>query len=114
MPFGVLRKGGEPGLSMKSGYSLACNSSEIFRLEARTNQCSKAATSQSMGQTLHNLLYRLLHFICIFIVLDRYLPIYECMHIYGASQVVLVLENPPASAGRYKRHGFDPWVRKIP
>ena len=52
-----------------------------------------------MGQTLHSLLYRLLHFTCIFIVLDGYLPVYLCMHIYGASQAVLVLENPPASAG---------------
>ena len=31
----------------------------------------------------------------------------------GASQLVLVLKNPPANAGRYKRPGFDPWVRKI-
>ena len=30
------------------------------------------------------------------------------------SQVVLVVENLPASAGRRKRHGFDPWVGKIP
>jgi len=26
---------------------------------------------------------------------------------------VLVAKNPPANAGRCKRHGFDPWVRKI-
>ena len=31
-----------------------------------------------------------------------------------ASQVTLVVKNPPANAGRRKRHGFDPWVRKIP
>ena len=30
------------------------------------------------------------------------------------SQVALVVENLPASAGRHKRHGFDPWVGKIP
>ena len=30
-----------------------------------------------------------------------------------ASQVVLVIKNPPASAGD-KRSWFDPWVRKIP
>ena len=30
------------------------------------------------------------------------------------SQVVLVVKNPPASAGRCKRHRFDPWVGKIP
>ena len=29
-----------------------------------------------------------------------------------ASQVVLVVKNPPANAG--DRHRFDPWVRKIP
>ena len=31
----------------------------------------------------------------------------------GASHVVLVVKNPPASAGDM-RHGFDPWVGKIP
>ena len=31
----------------------------------------------------------------------------------GASQVVLVVKNPPANA-RDRRGGFDPWVRKIP
>ena len=31
-----------------------------------------------------------------------------------ASQVALVLKNPPAKFRRHKRHGFDPWVRKIP
>ena len=28
--------------------------------------------------------------------------------------LVLVMKNPPANAGVIKRHGFDPWVRKIP
>ena len=32
----------------------------------------------------------------------------------GASQVALVVKNPPANAGRRKRGGFNPWVRKIP
>ena len=31
-----------------------------------------------------------------------------------ASQVVLVVKNPPTSAGNVKRPGFDPWVRRIP
>ena len=31
----------------------------------------------------------------------------------GASQVVLVVKNPPANAGRHKRRGFDPWVGRI-
>ena len=26
-----------------------------------------------------------------------------------ASQVTLVVKNPPANAGDLKRHGFDPW-----
>ena len=30
------------------------------------------------------------------------------------SEVALVVKNPSASAGRYKRPGFDPWVGKIP
>ena len=32
--------------------------------------------------------------------------------LHWASQVALVVKNPPANAGRHKR--FDPWVRKIP
>ena len=32
---------------------------------------------------------------------------------HGASQVVLVVKNVPANAGDM-RHGFDPWVGKIP
>ena len=35
-----------------------------------------------------------------------------CVYNIGASQVVLVVKNPPASAG--DRSGFDPWVGKIP
>ena len=31
-----------------------------------------------------------------------------------ASQVALVVKNPPVRAGGRKRHGFDPWVKKIP
>ena len=31
-----------------------------------------------------------------------------------ASQVVLVVKNLPAKAGRRKRHRLDPWVGKIP
>ena len=32
----------------------------------------------------------------------------------GASQVVLVVKNPPANAGDVRDEGFNPWVRKIP
>ena len=32
----------------------------------------------------------------------------------GVSQVVLVVKNLPASAGDIMRHGFSPWVGKIP
>ena len=31
-----------------------------------------------------------------------------------ASQVVMVVKNPPANADRHKRPEFDPWVGKIP
>ena len=31
-----------------------------------------------------------------------------------ASQVALVLKNPPANAGAAKRCGLNPWDRKIP
>ena len=32
--------------------------------------------------------------------------------IFGTSQVVLVVKNPPANTGEMSL-GFDPWVRKI-
>ena len=35
-------------------------------------------------------------------------------HTSWASQVALVVKNPPANAGEVKRPGFNPWVRKIP
>ena len=31
-----------------------------------------------------------------------------------ASQVVLVVKNPPANGGDIMRRGFDPWFEKIP
>ena len=39
------------------------------------------------------------------------------MYIYAytwASQVALGVKNPPANAGRCKRHRFYPWVRNMP
>ena len=36
-----------------------------------------------------------------------------CICLSGASQMVLAIKNPSASAGDL-RCGFDPWVRKIP
>ena len=32
----------------------------------------------------------------------------------GASQMVLVVKNPPAMHLRHERRRFDPWVGKIP
>ena len=32
----------------------------------------------------------------------------------GASQLALLVKGPPANARRCTRHGFDPWVGKIP
>ena len=32
---------------------------------------------------------------------------------FKASQVVLMVKNPPANAGDARDEGFDPWVRKI-
>ena len=39
---------------------------------------------------------------------------YVCIWSSGASQIVLVVKNPPATAGRCKRHKFNPRARKIP
>ena len=46
-------------------------------------------------------------------VIDSLFCTLETITITWASQVVLVVKNPPASVGRYKRRGFDPWVREI-
>ena len=35
-------------------------------------------------------------------------------YVRWASQVVLVVKNPPGNAGDMTRHGFHPWVWKIP
>ena len=44
---------------------------------------------------------------------------YNKKHIFSLwpwfhSQMALVVKNPPTNGGRHKRHGFNPWVRKIP
>ena len=39
---------------------------------------------------------------------------YNIAYIWGASLVALVIKNLPANIGDIKRHGFDPWVGKIP
>ena len=47
--------------------------------------------------------------ICIYMVYNQYY-----IYIYTQlPQVTLLVKNLPASAGN-KRHGFDPWVGKIP
>ena len=43
---------------------------------------------------------------------NHYLCIYEYM--YGASQVALVVKNPPTNTGDEKRHGFDPGSERSP
>ena len=42
------------------------------------------------------------------------LNLYFYMQLVGASQVALVVKNPPANAGHPRHRVFDPWVRKIP
>ena len=36
---------------------------------------------------------------------------YSC---WKTSQAALVVKNPPANAGSWKRHGFDHWIGKLP
>ena len=38
----------------------------------------------------------------------------KSMIVVGESQVVQLVKNPPAQFKRFKRHGFNPWVGKIP
>ena len=40
--------------------------------------------------------------------------IIKCIWEAWASQVELVIKNPPANAGRCKRCKFDPWVERVP
>ena len=39
---------------------------------------------------------------------------YPLQYSLRASQVAQVVKNPPAKAGDITRHGFDPWVGKVP
>ena len=39
--------------------------------------------------------------------------LYKCYILVGASQVALVVKNPPADAGDL-RHEFNPWARRSP
>ena len=53
------------------------------------------------------------------VALERDTPVCFLPYVVGsryrrASQVALVVKNPSANAGRYKRCWFHPWVRKIP
>ena len=52
---------------------------------------------------------------------SKYFIFFSCFRSYfidalqnTASQVFLVVKNPPANAGRHKSPRFNPWVRKIP
>ena len=68
------------------------------------------------GSPLHGILQpRVLEWVAIsFSKWDLFIYLlYIVVCIFWDSQVVLVVKNPPASR-RYKRHGFNPWVRKIP
>ena len=54
---------------------------------------------------------------CVILSFVVYTLIYVHSYVYiymRASQVALVVKNPLANAGRCKRRGFHPWVRKIP
>ena len=54
--------------------------------------------------------------LCYFLLYSRVNQLYMIIHQLHihASQVALVVKNPPTSEGRRKRHGFDPWIGKIP
>ena len=39
--------------------------------------------------------------------------IFSWLLVWRVFQVALVVQNPPASAGDVKRHGFEPWVGQI-
>ena len=64
---------------------------------------------------------RILEFLCITLLLTSHfhsllgsLTEIRCRYVLiWASQVALEVKNPPANSGNV-RHGFNPWVRKIP
>ena len=51
-------------------------------------------------------------YICV-CVIDPFCRTPETITITWASQVVLVVKNPPPSVGRCKRLGFDHWIGEI-
>ena len=61
----------------------------------------------------------LLTLMVVSVVLERDTPVCFLTYVVGsryrrASQVSLVVENPSANAGRYKKCRFDLWIRNIP
>ena len=60
-------------------------------------------------------------FICISVMINDFehlftwsLVICTSLENVWTCQVVLVIKNLPANAGRHKRHSLDPWIGKIP
>ena len=69
---------------------------------------------KSIQENIFLLLFFLLYNI---ILVLPYINMHQNDHftiLHWASQVALVVKNPPANEHRHKRHRFDPWVRKIP
>ena len=56
--------------------------------------------------------------LCTYIHIDGYaglqIHIYVCVHKYGASQVTLLVKNPPANAGDMRYVGSSPELRRCP
>ena len=56
--------------------------------------------------------------LCTYIHIDDYaglqIHIYVCVHKYGASQVTLLVKNPPANAGDMRYVGSSPELRRCP
>ena len=71
-------------------------------------------SSQPIEVIPHTTQPRLLFQIVLFSMKIWYVQVWTILYTFiHPSQVVLVVKNLPANAGRAKKHRLDPWVKKI-
>ena len=82
--------------------------------------CELTANTRNVGKSkfkmqisLFQVMWEKIQMLLILLKRSRNWLLKKISSIAWASQVALVVKNPPANAGNEKRHGFDPWVGKI-
>ena len=81
---------------------------------SKISQCASYESPLKMmyksGKIQIHISFQYISFILCYSLFQYYLNPY----FIRASQIALVVKNPPVKAGRHKRHRFNAWIRKIP